>query len=70
MHDAKYLVRVNRGLPLEALTLIDSKEYWQFFLAQALLQGICLSALFSPSFPRYAIAHSYARFNSSRLIIF
>lgn len=26
-------------------------EYWQFFLAQALLQGICLSALFSPTFP-------------------
>lgn len=26
------------------------KEYWQFFLAQGLLQGFSLSALFSPSF--------------------
>ncbi|KAF8995123.1 major facilitator superfamily domain-containing protein [Cyathus striatus] len=25
-------------------------RYWQFFLAQGLLQGICLSAMFSPSF--------------------
>jgi len=55
MYDAKYLVSVSRGLPLKNLTLIDSKEYWQFFLAQALLQGTCLSALFSPSFPRYSI---------------
>ncbi|KIM41891.1 hypothetical protein M413DRAFT_140285 [Hebeloma cylindrosporum] len=37
---------------LESLRIIiDSTEYWQFFLAQALLQGICLSALFSPTFP-------------------
>jgi len=33
--------------------LLDSKEYWQFFLAQGLLQGLCLSAMFSPSFARY-----------------
>lgn len=26
------------------------KEYWQFFLAQGLLQGLSLSALFSPSY--------------------
>jgi MFS family permease len=26
------------------------KEYWQFFLAQGLLQGLCLSAMFTPSF--------------------
>ena len=63
MHDAKYLVCASQGLPLESLTLIDSKEYWQFFLAQALLQGICLSALFSPLFPRYSIPHSYTRLN-------
>ncbi|KIK65186.1 hypothetical protein GYMLUDRAFT_160269 [Collybiopsis luxurians FD-317 M1] len=34
----------------EELTPKVSKEFWQFFLAQGLLQGFCFSALFSPAF--------------------
>jgi MFS family permease len=62
MYDAKYLVSINRVLNLTYSRLIDSKEYWQFFLAQGLLQGLCLSAMFTPSFARYRIP--FSSFNS------
>ncbi|KAJ3745859.1 major facilitator superfamily domain-containing protein [Lentinula detonsa] len=38
------------GFSLSCMMQSICKEFWQFFLAQGLLQGLCLSALFSPSF--------------------
>ncbi|KAJ3717552.1 major facilitator superfamily domain-containing protein, partial [Lentinula raphanica] len=40
------------GLGFSVSCMMQSlcKEFWEFFLAQGLLQGFCLSALFSPSF--------------------
>ncbi|KAJ3846503.1 major facilitator superfamily domain-containing protein [Lentinula lateritia] len=38
------------GFSLSCMMQSICKEFWEFFLAQGLLQGLCLSALFSPSF--------------------